>query len=128
MAYAINQFMDRCLESGSIDCSPDYPGRYPNVDHLPETRRDSEYGFKESGQNRGEQDFAQEVEDFDGVMDADEEFYDTEEEPERSFMQEDIEDLPDEPPTASNEPREETPREKWFREYEEYYGRPPLRK
>ncbi len=128
MSYAINQFIGRCLESDSIDCSPDYLGGGSNIARLPETLGYSEHEFKESGQKRGEQDFAPEIEDFDGVMDADEEFYDPEEEPEHSFVQEDIKDLPDEPPTASSEPREETAKEKWLREHEEHYGRPHLRR
>jgi hypothetical protein len=128
MAYAINQFIDRCLESGSIDCSPDYLEGSLNTDRLPETLRHSKHELKGSGHERGKQDLLPEIEDFDSTADAEEEFYDPEKDFESPFMREDIEDPLPEPPIANNEPRVESARERYDREYAEHYGRPPQRR
>jgi hypothetical protein len=124
MAYAINRFIDQCLESGLIDCSHDYP----NVDRLSETLRHSKHELKGSGHERGKQDLLPEIEDFDSTADAEEEFYDPEKDFESPFMHEDIEDPLPEPPIANNEPRVESARERYDREYAEHYGRPPQRR
>jgi hypothetical protein len=128
MAHAINQFIDRCLESGSINCSPNYLEGSLNTDRLPGTLKNSEHRPIGCGQERGEQDLLPEIEDFDGTADSEEEFYDPEKDFESSFMCEDIENLPPEPPIANNEPRVESARERYDREYAEHYGRPPQRR
>jgi hypothetical protein len=128
MSYAINRFIDRCLESGSIDCSPDYVGGDPSVDRLLETLGHVKYGLKRLGKERVKQDLPTETEDFDVTTEMDEDYYDPEKDPELSWMYEDSVDLPPEPPVANSEPRAESEKERLLREYEEFYGRPPQRR
>jgi hypothetical protein len=128
MSYAINQFIDRCLESHSIDCSPDYVGGDPDVDVLLERLGHVKYGLKRLGREKVKQDLPTEVEDFDVTAEVDGEYYEPEKDPELSWMYENIEDLPIESPIANNEPRVESARERYDREYAEHYGRPPQRR
>jgi hypothetical protein len=123
MSYAINQFIDRCLESHSIDCSPDYVGGDLSVDVLLERLGHVEYGLKRLGKERVKQDLPTETEDFDGTTEMNEEYYDPEQDPELSWMYEDSENLPVEPPLANSEPQAESDKERWLREYEERFGR-----
>jgi hypothetical protein len=123
MSYAINQFIDRCLESHSIDCSPDYVGGDPDVDRLLGTLGHVKSGLKRLGKERVKQDLLTETEDFDGNVEADGEYYEPEEDPELSWMYEDIEDLPVEPPLANSKSQAESDKERWLREYEERFGR-----
>ncbi len=125
MASVINQFMDRCLEASSIDHSPDSLGSGQNVDGLLETLGDLKHDLKRLGKERGEQDSSPEKEDFDSTAEVDEECYEPEKDPELSWMYKDIEDLPIELPAVHGEPQVESDKERWIREHEEHYGRPP---
>jgi hypothetical protein len=128
MSYAINQFIDRCLESHSIDCSPDYVGGDPDVDVLLERLGHVKYGLKRLGREKVKQDLPTEVEAFDVAAEVDGEYYEPEKDPELSWMYENIEDLPTEPPLANNEPQAESDKERWLREYEERFGRSSYRR
>jgi hypothetical protein len=128
MSYAINQFIDRCLESHSIDCSPDYVGGDPDVDVLLGALAHVRSGLKRLGKERVKQDLPTETEDFDGTTEMNEEYYDPEKDPELSWMYEDSADLPPEPPVANSESQAESEKERLLREYEEFYGRPRQRR